>query len=391
LIKELLFSFFFKLFLYLKKTTQRSSKKPSTISHNNAQHFDEESLNQHEENDENLNHNNQQQNNSQSHTKSNTCLQNQNESPNILTNAPFCQYCSKSFCNKYFLRTHMNKAHGKTLIIENNTNNTMINSIINSNNNNNNNGSGVNHLVNSGAGYTSGNEDDGELMTDQQNLDETYFASKIVDRVACDICNKQVCNKYFLRTHKQKVHGIFDTSPSNVLASLSENAKYKSNPLSTSTLNQNRTFNAEGEEEEEIIANELRYDDGDDTDDYNMMMIDEENDDENEEDVKYRNRKNGANNRKSDENDDNNESASGKELGELVLNAEPGESFGHDEVTVNKNQNIVEKKRRMSTCSDSTTSKMIFYYLAFSNTVRSPFLSDFFSVPYSTATDRLLF
>jgi len=248
----------------------------------------------------------------------------------------------------------MNKAHGKTLIIENNTNNTMINTIINSNNNNN--GSGVNHLVN---GYTSGNEDDGELMTDQQNLDETYFASKIVDRVACDICNKQVCNKYFLRTHKQKVHGIFDTSPSNVLASLSENAKYKSNPLTTST-NPNRTFNGEGEDEE-IIADELRYDD-EDTNDYNMMMIDE-NEDENDEEAKYGNRKNGANNRKSNENDDNNESASGKELGELVLNAEPGESFGgHDEATtVNKNQNIVEKKRRMSTCSDSTTSKMIVY------------------------------
>lgn len=33
-------------------------------------------------------------------------------------------------------------------------------------------------------------------------------SSKLSDRVACDICNKEVCNKYFLKTHKIKVHGL---------------------------------------------------------------------------------------------------------------------------------------------------------------------------------------
>ncbi|RNA40081.1 zinc finger protein 521-like [Brachionus plicatilis] len=88
---------------------------------------------------------------------------------NVLSSESFCEYCNKSFCNKYFLRTHMSKAHGKTLIIE----------------------SGQNSMLDSAD-------------------DETFFASKVVDRVQCDICQKQVCNKYFLRTHKQKVHGIFD-------------------------------------------------------------------------------------------------------------------------------------------------------------------------------------
>ncbi|CAF0843745.1 unnamed protein product [Adineta steineri] len=37
---------------------------------------------------------------------------------------------------------------------------------------------------------------------------DTYFAAKMADRVSCDICHKQVCNKYFLKTHKLKVHGI---------------------------------------------------------------------------------------------------------------------------------------------------------------------------------------
>ncbi|VEL14300.1 unnamed protein product [Protopolystoma xenopodis] len=33
-------------------------------------------------------------------------------------------------------------------------------------------------------------------------------AAKLADRVTCDLCKKELCNKYFLRTHKIKVHGI---------------------------------------------------------------------------------------------------------------------------------------------------------------------------------------
>ncbi|KAI0987953.1 hypothetical protein GJ496_001164, partial [Pomphorhynchus laevis] len=33
--------------------------------------------------------------------------------------------------------------------------------------------------------------------------------AKLSERVVCDICNKQVCNKYFLKTHKTRVHGVF--------------------------------------------------------------------------------------------------------------------------------------------------------------------------------------
>lgn len=232
----------------------------------------------------------------------------------------------------------MNKAHGKTLIIENNTNNNMINKMINGND------TGAN-ITN--GGYTSGNEDDGELISEQQHLDETYFASKIVDRVACDICNKQVCNKYFLRTHKQKVHGIYENSPSNGLTSSSENGK---NKVHTST-NKNHRFNDEGEGE--IIEDELQYEDEDDDDsnhDNNNMMIDE-NEDENEESA-YRS--NDSNNRKFDFNE------SGKELGELVSTREPGETFQENHVA--KKQAIAEKNRRMSTCSNGTSTSKFFFF-----------------------------
>ena len=35
-------------------------------------------------------------------------------------------------------------------------------------------------------------------------LHDSYFCAKMADRVVCEICNKQVCNKYFLKTHKGK-------------------------------------------------------------------------------------------------------------------------------------------------------------------------------------------
>ena len=37
-------------------------------------------------------------------------------------------------------------------------------------------------------------------------LHDSYFCAKMADRVVCEICNKQVCNKYFLKTHKGKVY-----------------------------------------------------------------------------------------------------------------------------------------------------------------------------------------
>uniref|UniRef100_A0A5K3FKW7 C2H2-type domain-containing protein n=1 Tax=Mesocestoides corti TaxID=53468 RepID=A0A5K3FKW7_MESCO len=33
-------------------------------------------------------------------------------------------------------------------------------------------------------------------------------AAKLADRVTCELCKKELCNKYFLRTHKIKVHGL---------------------------------------------------------------------------------------------------------------------------------------------------------------------------------------
>ncbi|XP_008554068.1 uncharacterized protein LOC103575866 [Microplitis demolitor] len=63
----------------------------------------------------------------------------------------YCEICNKELCNKYFMKTHMQRMHG--IEIEN--------------------GSQIGGVV-------------------------------------CNICNKELCSKYFLRVHKHNTHGIID-------------------------------------------------------------------------------------------------------------------------------------------------------------------------------------
>lgn len=63
----------------------------------------------------------------------------------------YCEICNKELCNKYFMKTHMQRMHG--IEIENGTQ---------------------------------------------------------IGGVICDICNKELCSKYFLRVHKHNTHGIVE-------------------------------------------------------------------------------------------------------------------------------------------------------------------------------------
>lgn len=65
----------------------------------------------------------------------------------------YCEICNKELCNKYFMKTHMQRMHG--IEIEN--------------------GSQIGGVI-------------------------------------CNICNKELCSKYFLRVHKHNTHGIVDDS-----------------------------------------------------------------------------------------------------------------------------------------------------------------------------------
>lgn len=80
--------------------------------------------------------------------------------PYIITpTSSYCEICNKELCNKYFMKTHMQRMHG--IEIENGAQ---------------------------------------------------------IGGVVCNICNKELCSKYFLRVHKHNSHGIVDdgTAPPNV-------------------------------------------------------------------------------------------------------------------------------------------------------------------------------
>lgn len=65
----------------------------------------------------------------------------------------YCEICNKELCNKYFMKTHMQRMHG--IEIENGAQ---------------------------------------------------------IGGVVCNICNKELCSKYFLRVHKHNTHGIVEES-----------------------------------------------------------------------------------------------------------------------------------------------------------------------------------
>ncbi len=130
-------------------------------------------------------------------------------------------------------------------------------------------------MINTSANeYGDNNADyDQSYAQQQQNaeLGETYYASKVVDRVQCDICNKQVCNKYFLRTHKQKVHGIYENNGSGRESTGSSGHMYPSASVTASSSSTNQ-YQASGANGGGRYAPDDAFEDGDDEEEFMMMQ-----------------------------------------------------------------------------------------------------------------------
>lgn len=78
-------------------------------------------------------------------------LSERRSSMSLTPTSSYCEICNKELCNKYFMKTHMQRMHG--IEIENGAQ---------------------------------------------------------IGGVVCDICNKELCSKYFLRVHKHNTHGIVE-------------------------------------------------------------------------------------------------------------------------------------------------------------------------------------
>ncbi|KAH9496586.1 hypothetical protein Btru_011017 [Bulinus truncatus] len=110
----------------------------------------------------------------------------------------YCDICKKEFCSKYFLRTHKQNIHG----IKSDSTPSMNTKISESEKMNY--VSPVKPIMTTPINNFPKNKE----VIDKNSSSWRWKEPVNSSRVICDICNKEVCNKYFLRTHKQKKHGI---------------------------------------------------------------------------------------------------------------------------------------------------------------------------------------
>ena len=135
----------------------------------------------------------------------------------------YCTICNKELCNKYFMKTHMLKMHGINLETEQSGDNDS--------NQSGDDDSKEAGPSDSGPNEANSTESDGlsEVSKAKKNKNSSSsntankkqtsaikqttsvmngFAGNSMGGVVCDICNKELCSKYFLKVHKQNTHGI---------------------------------------------------------------------------------------------------------------------------------------------------------------------------------------
>lgn len=115
----------------------------------------------------------------------------------------YCTICNKELCNKYFMKTHMLKMHGINLEMEQPAGAS----------------DEQQQTGDSKARKEESNDTGAEPQSCQEGLQSEQrasqptsvlngFAGNSMGGVVCDICNKELCSKYFLKVHKQNTHGI---------------------------------------------------------------------------------------------------------------------------------------------------------------------------------------
>lgn len=103
-------------------------------------------------------------------------------------NKVVCNVCRTEFDNKYFLRAHMMNEHGVLL---------------------NEDGSSLAPGSSSPASAAAAQQQRGPGELPPPPFSGVAFPTPVFDSEAfCEICQKEFCSKYFLKTHKQNIHGI---------------------------------------------------------------------------------------------------------------------------------------------------------------------------------------
>ena len=163
----------------------------------------------------------------------------QQQQPQQQQRINYCTICNKELCNKYFMKTHMLKMHGINLEMEQpddddnsgksrevegeegGEDSTLVDDGEDSNQAKD--CSTTNAGVWSAQSVKKGQQGKNQIKSGTANSFSPSskkvsngkatsvmngFAGNSMGGVVCDICNKELCSKYFLKVHKQNTHGI---------------------------------------------------------------------------------------------------------------------------------------------------------------------------------------
>lgn len=133
----------------------------------------------------------------------------------------YCEICKKEFCSKYFLRTHKLNIHGiNTDVSPNSLCPPMGTSLTLAN-------------TTTSAATTAVVSQQAPMPLAVSNSPTTTSIMNVTPssrpfatgKNFCDVCNKELCNKYFLRTHMLKMHGVVVDENKMVIGSVSANER----------------------------------------------------------------------------------------------------------------------------------------------------------------------
>lgn len=117
---------------------------------------------------------------------------------NLQQRVNYCTICNKELCNKYFMKTHMLKMHGINLQVE--ATSAPASASITSD--------GNKEFTTFNGQTQDRAAAKGKRKFELSNEGKLKFAGISLGGVVCDICNKELCSKYFLKVHKQNTHGV---------------------------------------------------------------------------------------------------------------------------------------------------------------------------------------
>uniref|UniRef100_T1JBE9 C2H2-type domain-containing protein n=1 Tax=Strigamia maritima TaxID=126957 RepID=T1JBE9_STRMM len=118
----------------------------------------------------------------------------------------YCEICNKEFCNKYFLKTHKANKHG-IYSMDTLTSSPYASAFLTSSVS-----PAVTIPMRSLLPTTSSAGSSSSTISICDNGSIAKSSGPLNVEAYCEICQKEFCNKYFLRKHKHKIHGMFDPS-----------------------------------------------------------------------------------------------------------------------------------------------------------------------------------